>query len=231
MNTQGNADNRRYKMPKSFAGTQVAGTVCDLKKTIAKGGGCIILDFSNTEFIDSSGIGTLVSLAQDLRGENKRLIIRGLRQALLRIFIETGIDIFFDIENLGRIKPADTDFKDNSVQIRLNISDQTEGDVKVLSLKGMMNHPEGSNLFKKNMLLAMASHQKILIDLENLAYFDSLSIGTVLKLNKLLKETGGGLRMCAPNCIVQDLFSTLNIDSIIPVFDNCDKALLDWKNR
>ncbi len=224
-------ENQIYKMPKQFAGVEIAEIVSEIRGFVENCSVYAVLDFKDTVVVDSSGIGNLVALSQDLRVVNKRLILRGLRQEVLRIFVETGIDSFFDIENLGRIKPAGTDFVDNSVAIRLTITNKTEGDVSVLCLSGIMNHPEGSNLFKQKMLLAMVAHQKILLDLGRLAYFDSLSVGTLLKLSKLLKQTGGGLRVCAPNCIVQDLFSTLNIDVIIPIYNSRQDALIDWNSN
>jgi anti-anti-sigma factor len=91
-----------------------------------------------------------------------------------------------------------------------------------------MNHPVGSRYFKQQCLLTMADFKKILVDFENLTFFDSLSVSVILNMNKLLKETGGSMRVCAANYIVNDLFTTLNIGQIIPLYDDIEQAKADW---
>ena len=77
-------------------------------------------------------------------------------------------------------------------------------------------------------LLALAGHKKILLDLEELTFFDSLSVSVLLSMNKLLKKTGGSLRVCGINYIIDDLFTALNIYQIIPCFKTAAEAQADW---
>jgi anti-anti-sigma factor len=91
-----------------------------------------------------------------------------------------------------------------------------------------MNHLQGSRYFKQQFLLAMVQYKRILLDLEELTFFDSLSVSVVLNMNKLIKETGGAMRMCGANYIVSELFTTLNISQIIPLYNVVTDALDDW---
>ena len=56
-----------------------------------------------------------------------------------------------------------------------------------------------------------------------------MSLGTVLSVNNLLRETGGSMSICSVNYIVNDLFSTLNVGSIIPLFPSRQEALEAWE--
>jgi anti-anti-sigma factor len=91
-----------------------------------------------------------------------------------------------------------------------------------------MSNPQGSKYFKQELLLAMAHNKKILLDFKDLTYFDSLSISVVLNMNRLIKETGGSLRICGSNDIVDELFNTLNIHQLIVFFKDQAEALAQW---
>jgi len=188
----------------------------------------IAIDLKDTEFIDSSGIGSLVSMTKEFKESGTAFSLRNLRNEIRELFAETGLDVIFNIETEKGLNAAKLDLFDTGVDIRLDIKQEYDGDVCIFHLSGVMNHPVGSRFFKQQFLLAMAQYKKILIDFENLTFFDSLSVSVILSMNKLLKETGGSMRMCAANFIVNDLFSTLNIRQIIPIFDDVPKAKADW---
>jgi len=57
----------------------------------------IILDFSEVPYIDSAGLGTLVSILRDTRNYQKELKIAGLRKNIKRIFEMTRLDNIFKI--------------------------------------------------------------------------------------------------------------------------------------
>jgi len=91
-----------------------------------------------------------------------------------------------------------------------------------------MNYPTGSALFKNRMFLTLAYTNKILLDCKGLAFFDSLSVGSVLRLSRLLQDNGGSMRICCANNVVQDVFVSLGIDSVIPRYGTREAALADW---
>jgi len=184
-----------------------------------------ILDLSETGFIDSSTVGTLVRLEKDFKSRNAALILRSPQESILELFKETGLDAIFDIETKTGFSEKLLDIFEEIVEIRLEINPEKIKDVFIMHLSGIMSHPEGSRFFKQQFLLAMADYKKILLDFGNLTFFDSLSVSVVLSMNKLLKQTGGTLKFAGANYIVSDLFTTLNIDKIIPVFDTVEEAL------
>lgn len=188
-----------------------------------------IFDFAGTDLIDSSGIGSLVSLAKEFKFRNAQLIIRNLRDDIFQLFEDSGLDRIFSIEKDGVVKNADSNiFETSGVDIRLEIKKESVGDIGIFIMSGVVHHPLGSSFFKQQLLLFLAEQKKILIDIEDLTFFDSLSISAILNMNNLLKNTGGSMRICSPNYIIRDLFTTLNIQQVIPVFDTREEALADW---
>ncbi len=194
----------------------------------AGGAHTITFDFSNTSFIDSAGIGVLVSLVKELRAHKTELVLCCLSDEIAELFAETGVDAIFTIETANGVQRGAADIFEPAIDIKLGVTTSIADDVCIMKLTGVMNHPAGSRLFKQRTLLVMAQARKICIDLSELTFFDSMSVGALLAMSKLLGGTGGALRLCCPNYIVKDLFVTLSIDAIIPVYDTRDKALADW---
>jgi anti-sigma B factor antagonist len=217
------------KLPQHFAGAAVKDAMVMVRKSLESNVTEFIFDFEITDLVDSSGIGTLVSIAKDLRGKGGSLSLRNLKPDLFQLFKDTGLDKIFTIEDDGAIKKAEIDLFENAIDIRLDIKKEEHGEICIFHLIGLMNYPIGSRYFKQQFLLALAIFKKVLLDVEELTFFDSLSVSTMLNMNKLVKETGGSMRVCGANYIVSDLFSTLNIDAIIPVFNTQEEALADWK--
>ncbi|MBD3315887.1 MAG: STAS domain-containing protein [Chitinivibrionales bacterium] len=187
-----------------------------------------VVDMENTLFVDSSCIGALVSLSKEIRNVKGTLVLRKLSGVVYDLFCETGLDMIFDIERGEGVQHASVDIFNTGIDIKLDITREERGDVCIFHLSGIMNHPLGSRYFKQQFLLAIARYNKILLDFEELTFFDSLSVSVALGLNKLVRDTGGGIRLCNANYIVRDLFETLNIHQAMPTFDSIDEALADW---
>lgn len=83
----------------------------EMKAMISGGVTRIVLDLSQVEFIDSSGLGALVSLMKSLGGA-QNLVLCGVREAPMSVFRMTRMDKVFTLkanelealEGLGVIK-------------------------------------------------------------------------------------------------------------------------------
>jgi N-acetylglucosaminyldiphosphoundecaprenol N-acetyl-beta-D-mannosaminyltransferase len=228
MQIEHNDEGAVVRLPGQFYQPSTSEFLSALRKEIEAGAKSIIVDFKDTGLIDSSAIGALVSIAKEAKTRGIQLCIRNLSGDIHELFMDTGLDKIFNIENEGKMQTAEIDIFEKAVDIRLDLKTEIVDNVCIFHLAGVMNHPQGSRFFKQQFLLAMVQHKKILLDLEELTFFDSLSISVVLNMNKLIKETGGTVRICGANYIVNDLFMTLNLNQIIPVFNTSTEALQDW---
>jgi anti-anti-sigma factor len=217
------------RLPERFHRPASGQLISALKKEIKAGAARIAVDFKDTTFIDSTAIGALVSIARETKEQGVPLYIRNMNRDIHSLFTDTGLDRIFNIENEGRIQAAEVDLFENAADLPLTITTEVVNGVCVFRFVGVMNHLQGSRYFKQQFLLAMAQHRKILLDLEELSSFDSLSVSVVINLNRLIRETGGSVRICNANYQVNDLFMTINLDRIIPVFNSSAEALQDWE--
>jgi anti-anti-sigma factor len=59
----------------------------------------LVLDMSNVQHLDSSGVGALMEIRQRVGQANSRLVLRGLQEIPRRLLERTGIVRLFDIRN------------------------------------------------------------------------------------------------------------------------------------
>jgi anti-anti-sigma factor len=201
-----------------------------VKNELERGIIALFLNFSKTERIDSSAIGSLVSAAKECITKGTSLTLCDLNSDIKELFIQTGFDKIFNIKYIEGFHQAESNIFEKINDRRLLIKKEFFNDICIFHLSGIMNNPQGSRYFKKEFLFAMAEHNRILLDFAEVTFFDSLSVSVLLNLNNLIKETGGSMRICGSNEIIGDLFSTLNIRGIIPFFKSKEAALKDWKD-
>lgn len=65
-----------------------------MKLAVEGGGGCVVLDLSAIDFLDSSGLGAVVAVRRFLR-DGQRLELAGLMPAVQRVFRLTRMDTVF----------------------------------------------------------------------------------------------------------------------------------------
>jgi len=68
-------------------------------RRLEEGDDLFVIDFSKTGYIDSAGLGVLVSLSKRVREENGRLRLAGLNQDLRTLFELTKLDTLFQISD------------------------------------------------------------------------------------------------------------------------------------
>lgn len=215
-----------FKMPERFNSSTPHKIVAMLKGLPDSEWERVVLDMSQTAIIDSAGIGVLVFLYKELMARSKSLVLRDLQRGVQNLLAEIGVDRLFDVENSQGVKKGDIRLTELDGQLQM--WEETVGDAYIISLSGVMNYPAGSTLFKKNMFLTLSYANKILIDCKELVFFDSLSVGSLLRLSRLLQDNGGSMRICCANNIVQDIFVSLGIDSIISLYRTREAALANW---
>ncbi|MDR0306771.1 MAG: STAS domain-containing protein [Chitinispirillales bacterium] len=216
-----------FKVPQQFGAATSAQVIMDLQSMVNSDYTCIVLDLSDTVMIDSSGIGVLVFMYKELTANSKAFILKKPQRDIYNLLIETGIDRLFEIEMSSGTKKAEAEL--GELDTALSVTEEMVGDVCVLSLSGVMNYPAGSMYFKKNMFLAISESKRILLDFSQLAFFDSLSVGSILRLSRLLADNGGELRIAGANHVIRNVFESLGIDSVVPFYDTRESAFADWE--
>lgn len=84
-------------------GQLVVGNRIELKELMAKqlaaGERRFVIDFTNTGYIDSSGLGALVTVAKQVREQGGDMRLAGLNEDLRALFELTKLDTLFSISS------------------------------------------------------------------------------------------------------------------------------------
>ncbi|MDH5716516.1 MAG: STAS domain-containing protein [Spirochaetia bacterium] len=57
----------------------------------------VVLDMSNVNYIDSSGIGTLIKITNTIKGSDARLYITGAKPLIEKVFKVAGLSGYFNM--------------------------------------------------------------------------------------------------------------------------------------
>ena len=224
-----NVNSSTIAMPRHYSGVLVKETYREIIALLEQSPlNELVLDFTETELVDSSGVGILVSLAKETNIRHIRLMLKNLNDNLFQLFSDTGLDRIFTIERREVVIHAEVDFFEPAIDIKLNIDKEFIRNIAIFHMSGVMNHPIGSGFFKQQFLLSLTQYKKIILDMDELDFIDSLSLSSILSMTNLLSGTGGSMLICRPNYIVLDLLETLNIKSIIPIYPSCEAAVAVW---
>jgi anti-sigma B factor antagonist len=69
----------------------------ELKAAVGEGASRVVIDLENVEFIDSSGLGALISALKALRSKDGVLSLSGVSEPVANILEITRLDRVFDI--------------------------------------------------------------------------------------------------------------------------------------
>ncbi len=94
-----------------------------------------------------------------------------------------------------------------------------EGDIHVVALKGRLTLGSRLSLLEAEIdTLAGSGARKIILDLENIEYADSASLGVLLHATSAVRAKGGTLLLAAPNERLRDLFKLTNTTDLLPSY-------------
>jgi anti-sigma B factor antagonist len=94
-----------------------------------------------------------------------------------------------------------------------------EGDIHVVALKGRLTLGSRLSLLEAEInTLADNGARKIILDLQNVEYADSASLGVLLHATSAVRAKGGTLLLAAPNDRLQDLFRLTNTTALLPSY-------------
>ena len=71
---------------------------------------------------------------------------------------------------------------------------------------------------------------KLIIDLSEVEYCDSSGLSAILLAYRILQSEEGHIRIASPTKNVKSLIEISQLDRILPIVDNVDKAVEDLKN-
>ena len=100
----------------------------------------------------------------------------------------------------------------------------------VLRLRGRFATGSNAEYLQTRDELHKTGCRKVIVDCREASYLDSTGIAFVVELYKNLKNAGGHFVLAAVNRRIRDVLELMQLDEIIPIFDDEQAALAALDN-
>ncbi|MBC8412723.1 MAG: WecB/TagA/CpsF family glycosyltransferase [Nitrospira sp.] len=176
----------------------------------------IVFDFSNTSFIDSSGLGSLLEVWREMTRDNKNLSFIGINFHLRHFFeLNRTWDLFKAITR-DRIDDAMAllDEKDNIPPFYYSLDN--EDNQKVLSLAGRLDAAQIAAL-DINSLINEIGMSNCILNLDELNFVDSSGLVLFFRVQKHLSTIGKKCVLCTLNKNIQQVFHITKLNRLFNI--------------
>lgn len=110
----------------------------------------------------------------------------------------------------------------------MNVEIMDLEDKTVVSISGRELMAGNVRNFKEAVAETLDSRDKIVIDLGNLEFIDSVGLGALVTCLKRVRQRHGDIKLCRMSTSVQHLFHMVKLERVFQIFDSLDAALTSF---
>jgi len=110
----------------------------------------------------------------------------------------------------------------------VNFEVEKSGDVAVVLLPGETLEASNVDAFRDKMGPVLEGNAKIVFDMSQVRFIDSMACGLLLSLLKQLQQRGGGLKICCITPPVENLFTLMGFDKLFGIVKSREDAVKDF---
>ena len=193
--------------------------------------GTFILDLSRCKSVHSRLIGMIVLLHNKFTADKRTLKIVSVPYEVWKVF---------DVMNLTALLNMDDVIRDEREEAReaprptaqasatLKVDFETCQGTGVFIFAGKIHSSQDSATFLNIINKIIQDKERMLIDMKEVRYVDSLAIGVLSRLVKLTHEGKAFVRFCGASDMLMEIFRTSNLDRMIKIYDSREAALSGW---
>ncbi|OGS34828.1 MAG: hypothetical protein A2293_15650 [Elusimicrobia bacterium RIFOXYB2_FULL_49_7] len=185
--------------------------------------GAFRIDLNATPVVNSLTLGAMVRLHNRFKQKNRRLLLCNANDAIKSILETTGLSQILLIED-GHIFNT----SGAGVNISLTLDFEIYRNFGIFKFGGSMLSPRDSEFFFNTAQKILIDGYRMLLDMTDLVYIDSMGIQAILRLYKTMKEYSGEIRICNAGIILTELLERIQLTSLIKTFNSADEAIKDW---
>lgn len=107
----------------------------------------------------------------------------------------------------------------------MNIMTREVYEIKIVDLDGKLDTSTAPDVEKHLNQLLSQNTKKLLVNLQKVDYVSSAGLRILLVTAKKLKSTGGEMRICSLNEVIQEIFDISGFSSIFKILRNETEAV------
>lgn len=114
----------------------------------------------------------------------------------------------------------------------MNFKDKIKGDVGILTLKGkLMGYPETDQLHDEIRSFLGQGIKKILVDLKDVSWLNSMGVGALMRCMTTVKNNGGDLRLSRLTDKARSVFVMTQLIRIFDIYETVDLGIASFKSK
>jgi anti-sigma B factor antagonist len=113
---------------------------------------------------------------------------------------------------------------------RIEIDAYTMEDIDFLEISGEMTS-DNCTLIKDTILRNSEQTKNFIINMKNVTYMDSTSIGTLMASVNFVRKRGGNIKLVGPNPLLMRVFDLVNATTIFEIYDKTEEALRSFRDE
>jgi len=107
----------------------------------------------------------------------------------------------------------------------ISIIEKNVGAVRVLHVAGSLDGHTCGDLERIINKVLASGIDRLIIELNELAYIASAGVGFLVNIQNRLKKTGGNLHLVHPKDSVREIIGVLGLESVFLIHDNLQQAV------
>jgi anti-anti-sigma factor len=111
----------------------------------------------------------------------------------------------------------------------MTITSKTQNKYTIVTVSGSMEHGSSAlQLFPYVESLIKAGQKNIIVDLEQVKWFSSNGLASLLAAHTALQDSGGQLRIAHPTHAINSTFKQTQLTKILKIYDSVDAAVVSF---
>jgi anti-sigma B factor antagonist len=112
----------------------------------------------------------------------------------------------------------------------MSLDVRTSGEVTIITPKGMLlGGKETDELQSKIKELVEAGNKKLLINLGQTTFLNSVSLGVLIGAHSSYAKRGAEMKLCAVDKKIQNIFVVTKLSLVFDVYESCEEATKSFK--
>ncbi|MFH0921553.1 MAG: STAS domain-containing protein [Fibrobacterota bacterium] len=196
---------------------------------MAKGpeAGHMVVDLANCTVLNSRGIGAIVNLTNRFSRERRPFILRNVRPQVMQMFDLMNLTPFLIIEE-GSVDSGAAGGRHSSIFASLKVDYEVMGDIGVFKFIGAIDSSADSAMFLNIINKIINDGCRMLLDLREVRHIDSLGVGVLVRLVKLMADGKAEVRFFGASPVLKEILQLNNLTSMVPVYETREAALHGW---
>jgi anti-anti-sigma factor len=215
-----------YPLPADPSLTNIRNLIEAGEKHLAEGSTPLLLNLEKLSYANSLLIGAFLKLHNLYHRKERALTLINVKPDVYELLSSSGL---IHILNVTKPEEVRIDTTGAAVNLGIELDFEIYKDVGIFKFSGSMLTPHDSELFYNMALRILKDGHKMLIDMSDLVYIDSMGIGSIIKIYKIMREHKGEIRICSAGDILKGVLESQNLTFLIPLYDTRDQALRDWQ--